>query len=296
MRHEIHPPLPPPPPAIPTRHLPQHIARMSLWVQTDASSWLDTQGSTAIEQKQMKVLSLGRVASVDHSLDVEIWTAALNSRFFANGIKMEADDWHALLGSYEIAMSRGQMLSQELAQTAASPPPTPSKLSNAKRPTLITKLGRNKPFVISSCLDPRFLDRLRPFFKVVWMTFFGDFPSTELAQKRFDFDQAQARTLMVEYKAGEGWERVCLLLHREPDSDSDSELASSSDEDDSDLDSDGAGNRAFSGDVHAFRRRMHKLTYGLFQGLGGTVVMQTALVGSMGVSLSFAHRASPVPN
>ncbi|CAK5271206.1 unnamed protein product [Mycena citricolor] len=294
---------------------------MSLWVQTDASSWLDTQGSTAIEQKQMKVLSLGRVASVDehnlsHSLDVEIWTAALNSRFFANGIKMEADEWHALLGSYEvwnlradypghtyeliavaqIAMSRGQMLSQELAQTAASPPPTPSKLSNAKRPTLITKLGRNKPFVISSCLDPRFLDRLRPFFKVVWMTFFGDFPSTELAQKRFDFDQAQARTLMVEYKAGEGWERVCLLLHREPDSDSDSELASSSDEDDSDLDSDGAGNRAFSGDVHAFRRRMHKLTYGLFQGLGGTVVMQTALVGSMGVSLSFAHRASPVPN
>ncbi|KAJ7699301.1 hypothetical protein B0H17DRAFT_1049399 [Mycena rosella] len=49
------------------------------------------------------------------------------------------------------------------------------------------------------------------------MTFFGDFPSEDIAKKRFaehceELGEAVPRERLLEYKVGEGWERVCILL------------------------------------------------------------------------------------
>ncbi|KAJ7153457.1 hypothetical protein C8R43DRAFT_446511 [Mycena crocata] len=268
---------------------------MALWVRTDASSWVDCHGTSRVEP--MKVLSLGLSRTVTGSMraavkilaradsphmsgntpDIDMWIDALNSRFFGKGPKIAGQEWEQLLGHCEVPVdSPGSSLAQEL--VAASTRHSPTRYGKAPTPESVAKLGRNKPFVVASCLDPRFLSRLRPFFRLVWFTFFGDFPSEDIAKKRFAQHCEEelgenATERLIEYKVGEGWERVCILLESEaPEEESDYHPATS-----------------FS-DKRALGDRMNKLTYGVFQGLGGTVVMQTALVGSVGISISFAHR------
>ncbi|KAJ7092465.1 hypothetical protein B0H15DRAFT_175075 [Mycena belliarum] len=265
---------------------------MALWVRTDASSWVDCHGTSRVEP--MKVLSLGLSRTVSGSMraalkvfgrndsepcntlenlpDIDAWIDALNSRFFGKGRKIAGQEWEQLLGNCQC--SAGTSLAQEL--VAVTTRYSPAQYGKTPTDGAVAKLGRNKPFVVASCLDPRFLRRLRPFFRLVWMTFFGDFPSEDIAKKRFaehceELDEAVPRERLLEYKVGEGWERVCILL-------------------DSDILGDCEDPSTTISDTRAFGEKMHKLTYGVFQGLGGTVVMQIALVGSVGISLSFAHR------
>ncbi|KAJ6554474.1 hypothetical protein B0H19DRAFT_1377345 [Mycena capillaripes] len=269
---------------------------MALWVRTDASSWVDCHGTSRAEP--MKVLSLGLSRTVTGSMraamkilgrnghesccqmqdnppDLDMWIDALNSRFFGKGPKIAGQEWEQLLGHCEVFTEPVASLAQEL--VAASTQTSPVRYGKPHSDECIAKLGRNKRFVVACCLDPRFLGRLRPFFRLVWMTFFGDFPSEDIAKKRFaghceelGKDQAVPKERLLEYKVGEGWERLCILLE--------SEVAEES------------GCPTIFGDTRAFGEKMHKLTYGVFQGLGGTVVMQIALVGSVGISISFAHR------
>ncbi|KAJ7457030.1 hypothetical protein FB451DRAFT_1183541 [Mycena latifolia] len=268
---------------------------MALWVRTDASSWIDCHGTSRVEP--MKVLSLGLSRTVSGSMraalkilgrnetyhtpenppDIDMWIDALNSRFFGRGPKIAGQEWEQLLGHCQIsADSAGTSLAQEL--VAVTTRYSPARYGKVPTDEAVAKLGRNKPFVVASCLDPRFLRRLRPFFRLVWMTFFGDFPSEDIAKKRFaehyeelDDSEAVPRERLLEYKVGEGWERVCILL-------------------DSDVPEESEYPATIISDTRAFGEKMHKLTYGVFQGLGGTVVMQIALVGSVGISISFAHR------
>ncbi|KAJ7730251.1 hypothetical protein DFH07DRAFT_175137 [Mycena maculata] len=272
---------------------------MALWVRTDASSWVDCHGTSRVEP--IKVLSLGISRTVPGSMraalklagrnesptplgsppDIDRWTEALNSRFFGKGPKIAGQEWEQLLGHCEMSGS-GSSLAQELVAVTTRCPPVRPRYGYGYGQKIATdeavaKLGRNKPFVVASCLDARFLGRLRPFFRLVWMTFFGDFPSADIAKQRFEAELGGAegpRERLLEYKVGEGWERVCILL----ESDIDSE------ESESDC------SAAIINDTRAFGDKMNKLTYGVFQGLGGTVVMQIALVGSVGISISFAHR------
>ncbi|KAJ6578784.1 hypothetical protein DFH09DRAFT_1448961 [Mycena vulgaris] len=269
---------------------------MALWVRTDASSWVDCHGTSRVEP--MKVLSLGVSRTVTGSMrsalkilgrnesyhmsenppDIDMWIDALNSRFFGKGPKIAGQEWEQLLGHCQVsAESAGTSLAQELVAVTTG---CASPLRHGKAPTdeSVAKLGRNKPFVVASCLDPHFLGRLRPFFRLVWMTFFGDFPSEDIAKKRFQVaepceepGEAVPRERLLEYKVGEGWERVCILL-------------------DSDVPEESEYPAMIISDTRAFGEKMNKLTYGVFQGLGGTVVMQIALVGSVGISISFAHR------
>jgi hypothetical protein len=218
--------------------------------------------------------------------DLDSWIDALNSRFFGKGPKIAGQEWEQLFGHcevmhltdaldsmshsrFQVTTGSGASLAQELVAVATRSPPR-----HHTKP--VAKLGRNKPFVVASCLDPRFLGRLRPFFRLVWMTFFGDFPSEDITKKRFaehceNLGEDVPKERLLEYKAGEGWERVCILLESESPEDSEYPAAVIS-------------------DTQAFGEQMHKLTYGVFQGLGGTVVMQIALVGTVGISISFAHR------
>ncbi|KAJ7459512.1 hypothetical protein B0H11DRAFT_2199252 [Mycena galericulata] len=280
---------------------------MALWVRTDASSWVDCHGTT-FRVEPMKVLSLGISRTVPGSMrpalkilgkcsdsncptlesppDIDRWTDALNSRFFGKGPKIAGQEWEQLLGHCEVPASSltGANLAQELVAVTTTRH-SPARYGKAPTDEAVAKLGRNKPFVVSSCLDARFLGRLRPFFKLVWMTFFGDFPSEDIAKKRFQAEHCAAAELggdvplerLLEYKAGEGWERVCILLESEHDvTDSEESLAESQ--------------PAIISDTRAFGEQMNKITYGVFQGLGSTVVMQIALVGSVGISISFAHK------
>ncbi|KAJ7146209.1 hypothetical protein C8R44DRAFT_863999 [Mycena epipterygia] len=286
---------------------------MALWVRTDASSWVDCHGTSRVDP--VKVLSLGLSRTVAGSMrsalkilgrnesyqmpenppDLDMWIDALNSRFFGKGPKIPGQEWEQLLGHCEAspayvsirriayshwqvsAESSGTSLAQELvAVTSGYSAVPPVRYGKTPTDESVVKLGRNKPFVVASCLDPRFLGRLRPFFRLVWMTFFGDFPSEDIAKKRFSEDceelgEAVHRERLLEYKVGEGWERVCILLDSEDPEESECPIT-------------------LIGDTRAFGEKMNKLTYGVFQGLGGTVVMQIALVGSVGISISFAHR------
>ncbi|KAJ7454967.1 hypothetical protein B0H11DRAFT_1926301 [Mycena galericulata] len=194
--------------------------------------------------------------------DIDRWTDALNSRFFGKGPKIAGQEWEQLLGHCEVpaSSSTGVNLAQELVAVTTT---RYSQTRYGKAPTdeAVAKLGRNKPFVVSSCLDARFLGRLRPFFKLVWMTFFGDFPSEDIAKKRFQAEHCAAAELggdvprerLLEYKAGEGWERVCILLESEHDvTDSEESLAESQ--------------PTIISDTRAFGEQMNKITYGVFQG------------------------------
>ncbi|KAJ7938471.1 hypothetical protein B0H13DRAFT_2572675 [Mycena leptocephala] len=265
---------------------------MALWVRTDASSWLDCHGTSGAEP--MKVLSLGLSHTVTGSMraaikilgrnenccqmqenppDLDMWIDALNSRFFGKGPKLAGQEWEQLLGHCEVPAEPATSLAQEL--VAVTNRYSPARYGKLHSDQCVAKLGRNKPFVVASCLDPRFLGRLRPFFRLVWMTFFGDFPSEEIAKKHFaehceELGETVPKERLLEYKVGEGWERVCILLESEVQEESEYPTTIS--------------------DTRAFGEKMHKLTYGVFQGLGGTVVMQIALVGSVGISISFAHR------
>ncbi|KAJ6492917.1 hypothetical protein C8R47DRAFT_426722 [Mycena vitilis] len=277
---------------------------MALWVRTDSSSWVDRYGTCTTRAEPMKVLSLGPSRTVSGSMraavkilgrasnescqmaenppDIDMWIDALNSRYFGKGPKIAGQEWDQLLGHCEVsAEPPAASLAQELVSVTATTRYSPVKsYGKAHNNECVAKLGRNKPFVVASCLDRRFLGRLRPFFRLVWMTFFGDFPSEDIAKKRFaehreELGEPQVqKERLLEYKAGEGWERVCILLE--------SEVAEESD--------DWPGTSTVISDARAFGEKMHKLTYGVFQGLGGTVVMQIALVGSVGISISFAHR------
>ncbi|KAJ7756342.1 hypothetical protein B0H16DRAFT_1417393 [Mycena metata] len=266
---------------------------MALWVRTDASSWVDCHGTSRVEP--MKVLSLGLSRTVTGSMraaikilgrsegyqtpenppDLDMWIDALNSRFFGKGPKLAGQEWERLLGHCELCPGPGASLAQELVAVTTRCQPT--RYGKASGDESVAKLGRNKPFVVASCLDARFLGKLRPFFRLVWFTFFGDFPSEDITKKRFAdhceelSEAAVPKERLLEYKLGEGWERVCILLENEVPEEAEYPTPVIS-------------------DTRAFGEKMNKLTYGVFQGLGGTVVMQTALVGSVGISISFAHR------
>ncbi|KAJ6463547.1 hypothetical protein C8R45DRAFT_1107879 [Mycena sanguinolenta] len=267
---------------------------MALWVRTDASSWVDCHGTSGAEP--MKVLSLGLSRTVTGSMraalkilgrnesyqvpqnppDLDRWIDALNSRYFGKGPKIAGQEWEQLLGHCEGSARPGASLAQELVAVSTRYSHSPVRYGRLHRDGCVAKLGRNKPFVVASCLDPRFLGRLRPFFRLVWMTFFGDFPSEDITKKRFaehceSIGETVPKERLLEYKVGEGWERVCILLESETLEESEYPAAA-------------------IGDTQAFGEKMHKLTYGVFQGLGGTVVMQIALVGTVGISISFAHR------
>ncbi|KAJ7271098.1 hypothetical protein C8J57DRAFT_1716273 [Mycena rebaudengoi] len=261
---------------------------MALWVRMDASSWVDSHGTCRVEP--MKILSLGLSRTVTGSmrpalkilscndpyldtnpLDIDMWTDALNARFFGKGKPLPAPEWEQLLEHCEVPT--GSSLAHEL--VAVRTRYSSAHCTKAPSDESVAKLGRNKPFVVASCLDQRFLSKLGRFFKLVWLTFFGDFPSEDIAKKRFcqELGDAVPRERLLEYKIGEGWERVCILLESEVTGESEPEYP-----------------MAILTDTQAFGEKMNKLTYGVFQGLGGTVVMQVALVGSVGISISFAHR------
>ncbi|KAJ7054718.1 hypothetical protein C8F01DRAFT_1374317 [Mycena amicta] len=280
---------------------------MALWVRTDASSWDDyARTRTRVQAEPIKVLLLGISRTVSAAmrpasrilnrspaiasdlLDIDAWTDVLNARFFGRGPmgKMETDEWEEMLGCCELSYAHNRSLSQELERCSGSPGPTspnsPTKTHRNHNRDVIAKLGRNKPFVVSACLDARFLRRLRPFFPIVWLTFFGDFPAAA-SIKGFHGAGLGADVQLLEHKVGDGWERVCVLLDAREEEDDEAEKAPTHEKallDDA--------------DSFAFGERIHRLTYGVFQGLGGTVVMQIALVGSpsapVGVSIFFAHR------
>ncbi|KAF7365907.1 hypothetical protein MVEN_00465700 [Mycena venus] len=269
---------------------------MALWVRTDASSWVDCHGTSRAEP--IKVLSLGLSRTVTGSMraafkilcrnsegyqmsqsppDLDRWIDALNSRFFGKGPKMAGQEWEQLLGHCEVASGSGASLAQELVAVTTTRY-SPMRYGKPYGDECVAKLGRNKRFIVASCLDPRFLGRLRPFFRLVWMTFFGDFSSEDITKKRFaehceELGEAAAvpKERLLEYKVGDGWERLCILLESEAPEESEYPAT-------------------VIGDTRAFGEKMHKLTYGVFQGLGGTVVMQIVLVGTVGISISFAHR------
>ncbi|KAF7307858.1 hypothetical protein MKEN_01146100 [Mycena kentingensis (nom. inval.)] len=171
-----------------------------------------------------------------------------------------------------------------------SPAQKPQPLLAPQSQIQIQKLGRNKPFVVSACLDARgpFLRRLRQHtrFPLVWLTFFGDMrvpvrgsPGGGNARER-ELEREGMR--LLEHKMGDGWERFCVLLRG---SDEDEDVGDDLDEE---------STVATYECPEKIGERIHRLTYGIFQGLGGTVVMQTALVGAssapVGISMFFAHR------
>ncbi|KAJ7607361.1 hypothetical protein FB45DRAFT_429931 [Roridomyces roridus] len=154
-----------------------------------------------------------------------------------------------------------------LAEELNHSPPSHSRYRALKSKTAqVAKLGRNKPFVVASCLDARFLSRLRPFFRLVWMTFFGDLPSEDIARKRFRANASfaddsesldESRERLLEYKAGEGWERVCILL-APSDSESldDPEVTTGIEQSPGE----------YLSDTRVLGEKMNKITYGVFQG------------------------------
>lgn len=249
---------------------------------------------------------LGRVeATATSHLDIDAWTDALNARFFGKGPKLDTQEWEKLLGHCEVwcpavlmprtlsadfqmpdtgVPSLAQELGAATVTTGTPPPPPSSPARRGKAPradAAVAKLGRNKPFVVAACLDARFLRRLRPFFPLVWLTFFGDFPSPSvdiaIVSAPHLADLGDAR--LLEHKVGDGWERVCILLQRDPPN-----------PDCDDVEYPASTISLIASDACTFGEKMNRLTYGIFQGLGGTVVMQIARVGSVGISIFFAHR------
>ncbi|KAJ7222197.1 hypothetical protein GGX14DRAFT_540339 [Mycena pura] len=276
---------------------------MALWVRTDTSSWVDCHSASAARVEPMKVLLLGvsrtvtgsmraaskilgrvePMATATSQLDIDAWTDALNARFFGKGPKLDTQEWEKLLGHCEMPDNGVPSLAQELgAATTGAPPSSPTRHGKAPRAdAAVAKLGRNKPFVVAACLDARFLRRLRPFFPLVWLTFFSDFPSPSvdiaIASAPHLADLGDAR--LLEHKVGDGWERLCILLQRDPpDADCD------------DVEYPASTISLSASDACTFGEKMNRLTHGVFQGLGGTVVMQIARVGSVGISIFFAHR------
>ncbi|MCJ1250921.1 hypothetical protein MMC30_008149 [Trapelia coarctata] len=159
--------------------------------------------------------------------DADMWTAAINAKFFNKGKKFTRKEWDSLLGNCEACID---------VPTAAFMPelieayPEAKVIVSERDPekwytSLSTTVGAratNWRIITLSLLDPFFLGKWGPFTGSLMQAVFGSkgVADKENALRTYKRMHQEVRDIapkekLLEYKLGDGWEPLCKFLNKD---------------------------------------------------------------------------------
>ncbi|KAJ7216000.1 P-loop containing nucleoside triphosphate hydrolase protein [Mycena pura] len=161
-----------------------------------------------------------KVATNPH--DREMWTEAINAKFFGKGTLYGRKEWDQLLGHCMAITDVPHLLfAEELIRAYPEAKVVltirdPDRWWQSYEDTIGTDL--RSPIGVNPWLEPSAVAAIRMFFRLVLGTMFGTpEPTPEVAKARFVAHYDEVRRLvpkerLLEYRVGEGWERLCGFL------------------------------------------------------------------------------------
>ncbi|KAJ6552599.1 pectin lyase fold/virulence factor [Mycena vulgaris] len=159
-------------------------------------------------------------------LEIEMWTEAINAKFFGKGKPYGREEWDRLLGHYMAVTDVPHIL---FAEELIAAYPDAKVILTTRTPDSWWKsyeatIGRafESPFgAVSAWLEPQTAGKVQEFWRIVFLAMFKTENVTpEIAKARFTAHYEGVRALvpkerLLDYRVGEGWETLCKFLEKD---------------------------------------------------------------------------------
>ncbi|KAJ7450849.1 P-loop containing nucleoside triphosphate hydrolase protein [Mycena latifolia] len=158
-------------------------------------------------------------------LEAELWTAAINARFFGRGTPYGRAEWDQLLGHCEVVADNPAILFAT--DLIAAYPDAKVILTNrdvdkwwtSYRESIIN-VTSSRRYRLAAALDPQGLGKFATFARFVMSAHFGPVITEEGAKARFIEHYDNIRKLvpkerLLEYEVKDGWGPLCTFLGRD---------------------------------------------------------------------------------
>ncbi|KAJ7159252.1 P-loop containing nucleoside triphosphate hydrolase protein [Mycena crocata] len=213
---------------------------------TDQKGWIDRHGAKRTVPMKVLVLGFPRTGTssmlaalellgyinVHHMTcvfanppEADMWTEAINAKFFGNGKPYGRAEWDQLLGHCEAVTDAPSVVFAE--ELVAAYPDAKVILTNRSPDKWwlsfdgsLGKIFRNPLFGIAAALDPDALGRVVNLCRLVLVVLLGRGFTPEGAQQRFVDHYARLRSVvpaerLLEYEVSEGWGPLCEFLGKD---------------------------------------------------------------------------------
>ncbi|KAJ7457779.1 P-loop containing nucleoside triphosphate hydrolase protein [Mycena latifolia] len=163
---------------------------------------------------------------VNNPLEADMWTEAINAKFFGEGKPYGREEWDQLLGHCQAVTDAPSILFSE--ELIAAYPDAKVILTNRDPAKWwksydgsLQSMARSKTLTLAAWLSPR-LSKAVTFSKLTMATMLGSATDAkeEESKARFIAHYEKIRRIvpkerLLEYQVGEGWDRLCAFLGQE---------------------------------------------------------------------------------